>query len=303
MSIQMNDNSQSQKISLKFLTLGDSKIGKTSILERYVNKTFKDNYLVTIGMDIRIKRLTINDNNIDIHVTDTAGQERFRSISKMSYKRSDGILVGFALNDQKTFESISYWIEQIYENKGKNSDVSVVLFGNKCDDKENIVVKEEEINKIKNKYNLQYFETSAKENINVKELFEHLIRITIVNKGLLKNFGLNENASIDNNITNIQNITHSNTNILNYRNMYNNLSQNGNVSTLNYNDNQTIEKPTLIWKEIIQNLSIDTFIPSTLFKMAYNKPLNSSIYKNLNFYYSINQYDIIKDYKKYIEHY
>ena len=111
----------------------------------------------------------------------------------------------------------------------------------------------------------------------------------------------NENASIDNNITNIQNISHSNTNILNYRNMYNNLSQNGNVSTLNYNDNQTIEKPTLIWKEIIQNLSIDTFIPSTLFKMAYNKPLNSSIYKNLNFYYSINQYDIIKDYKKYIE--
>ena len=197
MSIQMNDNSQSQKISLKFLTLGDSKIGKTSILERYVNKTFKDNYLVTIGMDIRIKRLTINDNNIDIHVTDTAGQERFRSISKMSYKRSDGILVGFALNDQKTFESISYWIEQIYENKGKNSDVSVVLFGNKCDDKENIVVKKEEINRIKNKYNLQYFETSAKENINVKELFEHLIRITIVNKGLLKNFGLNENASID----------------------------------------------------------------------------------------------------------
>jgi small GTP-binding protein len=197
MSIQMNDNNQSQKISLKFLTLGDSKIGKTSILERYVNKTFKDNYLVTIGMDIRIKRLTINNNNIDIHVTDTAGQERFRSISKMSYKRSDGILVGFALNDEKTFESISYWIEQIYENKGKNSDVSVVLFGNKCDDKEHIVVKEEEINKIKNQYNLQYFETSAKENINVKELFEHLIKITIVNKGLLKNFGLKENASID----------------------------------------------------------------------------------------------------------
>ena len=179
------------------MTLGDSKIGKTSILERYVNKTFKDNYLVTIGMDIRIKRLTINDNNIDIHVTDTAGQERFRSISKMSYKRSDGILVGFALNDEKTFESVSYWIDQIYENKGKNSDVSVVLFGNKCDDKEHIVVKEEEINKIKNQYNLQYFETSAKENINVKELFEHLIKITIVNKGLLKNFGLKENASID----------------------------------------------------------------------------------------------------------
>ena len=198
MSVQIRDsNNQFDKLSLKFLTLGDSKIGKTSILERYVNKSFKENYLVTIGMDIRIKRLTINNNNIDIHITDTAGQERFRSISKMSYKRSDGILVGFALNDSKTFESISYWIEQIYENKGKNSDVSVVLFGNKCDDKKNIVVKEEEINKIKNKYGLKYFETSAKENINIQELFEYLVKITIINKGLLKNFGLKDNATIN----------------------------------------------------------------------------------------------------------
>ena len=111
----------------------------------------------------------------------------------------------------------------------------------------------------------------------------------------------NENTSIENNITNIQNISQSNTNILNCRNIFNNLSQNGNISNLNYNDNQTIEKPTLIWKEIIQNLSIDSFLPSTLFKMTYNKQNNSTIYKNLNFFYLINNYDIIKDYKKYIE--
>ena len=196
MSIKMKDSS-GEKISFKFLTLGDSKIGKTSILERYVNKTFKDNYLVTIGMDIRIKRLSVNNNDVDIRITDTAGEERFRSISKMQYKDADGILIGFALNDKKTFESISYWIEQIFENKGKNSDVSMVIFGNKCDDKNNIVVNEEDINNIKSKFGLAYFETSAKENINVQNLFEHLVKITLVKKGHLKDIGLKENASLD----------------------------------------------------------------------------------------------------------
>ena len=197
MSIQMKDNSPGQKISIKLLTLGDSKIGKTSILERYVNRVFKENYLVTIGMDIRVKRLVINNTNVDIYITDTAGEERFRSISKMSYKSADGILIGFALNDKKTFESVSYWVEQIYENKSKNPDVGLILFGNKCDDKDNITVKEEDINNIKTQYGFNYFNTSAKENINVQELFEYLIKETIVKKGLLKDIGLNENASFD----------------------------------------------------------------------------------------------------------
>ena len=195
MSIHIK-NSSNDKLSFKFLTLGDSKIGKTSILERYVNRTFSDNYLVTIGMDIRIKRLSVNNNDVDIRITDTAGQERFRSISKMQYKDADGILIGFALNDKKTFESISYWIEQIFENKGKDSDVSLVIFGNKCDDKNNIVVNKEDINQITTKYGLEYFETSAKENINVQNLFEYLVKITLIKKGHLKDIGLKENASL-----------------------------------------------------------------------------------------------------------
>ena len=201
MSLQMKDDpsgeEEGNKLSLKLLVLGDSKIGKTSILERYVNKTFKDNYLVTIVMDIRIKRLQINNNNLNIHITDTAGQERFRSISKMQYNRTHGILIGFALNDRKTFESITYWVEQIYTNRGNNSEIGLVLFGNKCDDKENIEVTDEEINDIKTKYKLQYFSTSAKENIDVQNLFEYLIKETLAKKGLLKNFGIKDNTPFD----------------------------------------------------------------------------------------------------------
>ena len=186
-------------ISIRFLLLGDSRIGKTSILERYVNRIFQENYLVTIGMDIRIKRLKINNINLDVCISDTAGEERFRSLSKMLYKSADGILIGFALNDHKSLESVNYWIEQIEEKRIKNNKLEMcsVLFGNKCDDKEHIEVNNEEIEKIKSNYTIEYFETSAKENINVQELFEYLIKITIIKKGLLKHFNLQENTSID----------------------------------------------------------------------------------------------------------
>jgi len=184
-------------LSYKFLVLGDQMVGKTSVLERYVNNTFKANYLTTIGMDKRFKRLEINNTDVDVFITDTAGEERFRSLTKMFYKGADGIFVGFSLLDPKTLESINYWIQQINENCSKEYPISLVLFGNKCDDKENIKVKQEEIDAIKNKYDLTYFETSAKDNINIQNLFEYLIKTTIKKRGNLKNIGLPEDASLD----------------------------------------------------------------------------------------------------------
>jgi small GTP-binding protein len=184
-------------LSYKFLVLGDQMVGKTSVLERYVNNTFKANYLTTIGMDKRFKRLEVNNTDVDVFITDTAGEERFRSLTKMFYKGADGIFVGFSLLDPKTLESINYWIQQINENCSKEYPISLVLFGNKCDDKENIKVKQEEIDAIKNKYDLTYFETSAKDNINIQNLFEYLIKTTIKKRGNLKNIGLPEDASLD----------------------------------------------------------------------------------------------------------
>ena len=184
-------------LSYKFLVLGDQMVGKTSILERYINNTFKSDYLLTIGVDKRLKRLEINNTDVDIFITDTAGQERFRSLTKQFYKGADGIIVGFSLTDSKTLQSISYWISEINQNCSKDFPISLVLFGNKCDDKDNIEVKPEEIDEIKNKYNLTYFETSAKDNINIKNVFEYLTKITIIKKKDLKNVGLNEKASID----------------------------------------------------------------------------------------------------------
>ncbi len=197
MAMKVKKDALGSNLSYKFLVLGDQMVGKTSVLERYINRTFKPNYLLTIGMDKRFKRLEVNNTDVDIFITDTAGQERFRSLTKMFYKGADGILVGFSLTEAKTLESVNYWINEINQNCSKEYPISLVLFGNKCDDKENIEVKQEAIDEIINKYNLTYFETSAKDNINIQNIFEYLTKITIIKRKNLQNIGLSPDATID----------------------------------------------------------------------------------------------------------
>ena len=188
---------QGKTMQFKFLVLGEGRIGKTCLIERYVNRTFKANYIATIGMDIRIKKLEINKTDVNISITDTAGQERFRSITKMFYKGADGILVGFDLTEPNTLEQVNYWIGQIEANKSKEYPLSLILFGNKCDDKENIKVKEEDIKKMREKYDLEYFETSAKDGTNVQTIFEHLTKLTLKKRGFLKKVGLPDDTPIE----------------------------------------------------------------------------------------------------------
>ena len=177
---------------IKFLILGESTIGKTCLIERYINNTFQENYIATIGMDIRMKRLDINNIDVTLTISDTAGQERFRSLAKMVYKGADGVLVGFDLTKPNTLQQVSYWIDQIESNKTKDYPLSLVLFGNKCDKKEEIQVKAEDIEKVKQKYNLQYFETSAKDGTNVQNIFGYLAKTVLKSRGLLQDVDINE---------------------------------------------------------------------------------------------------------------
>ena len=185
-----NPSDKTQKIS--FLVLGESTIGKSCLIERYVNKMFKENYIVTIGMDIRLKSLDINNIDVLLTINDTAGQERFRSLTKSVYKKADGILLGFDLTKPKTFEQVNYWIEQIEENKSKDYPLSLVLFGNKCDMKEEIQVNPDDIEKVNQKYKIKYFETSAKDGTNVQNIFEYLAKLVLKSRGLFQNLDIDE---------------------------------------------------------------------------------------------------------------
>jgi len=195
--MKMKKDSSGNKISYNLLVLGDKMVGKTSVIERYINNTFNSNYITTLGMDKRFKKIDINNYDITVFIIDTAGQERFRSLSKNYYKQADSILIGFSLTDKTSLNDINFWIEEINNNIGKESPVSLVLFGNKCDDKINAEVKPEDVTPIINKYNLTYFETSAKTNIHIQELFEYLIKATIIKKGHLKRIGLDEKSTFD----------------------------------------------------------------------------------------------------------
>ena len=188
---------QGKSLQLKILVLGEGRIGKTCLIERYVNRTFKGNYIATIGMDIRNKKLEINKRDFNITINDTAGQARFRSLTKMFYKGADGILVGFDLTEPKTLQLVDFWIQEIEINKSKEHPISLVLFGNKCDDKENIKVKQEDIKKMQEKHKLEYFETSAKDGTNVRAIFEHLTKITLKSRGFLTKIGLPEDTPLE----------------------------------------------------------------------------------------------------------
>ncbi|MCQ2817577.1 MAG: GTP-binding protein, partial [archaeon] len=158
----------------KILLLGDSAVGKTSLLLKYTDKTFLHNQIPTIGVDYRLKCFSIDDIKIKLTIWDTAGQERFRNIISNYYNNADAVLLVFDLTNLESFEKILYWYSQIEKNK-TISKVVICLCGNKSDLENNIKVSPQEIEKIKKDYNVNYFQASAKTGKNVVSCFAFLI--------------------------------------------------------------------------------------------------------------------------------
>ena len=150
-----------------------------------------------MGIDMRMKYIEIKELDINIEIYDTSGQERTYSIIKDMYKRMDGFLVWFNLTEKNSIGPINYFIEQIKEKRNKDFPLNLVIFGNKCDRFQDIEIKEEDIEKIKEKYKVKYFNTSAKDGTNVKNLFEYIIKKTLKNKKLLNEIGLPEDIPFE----------------------------------------------------------------------------------------------------------
>ena len=179
--------------SYKILLLGDSAVGKTCFLKRYIDDTFQDVYLSTIGFDYKYKCTTLKDGkNIRMQIWDTAGQERFRTIARSYYKGAHGIILIYDVTNQKSFDNIKKWLAQIKEEA--SSKVCVLLVANKIDIEKREVTKEEG-ETLANNYNLDIYESSAKDNINVSEVFQDLAETINEKHKILKERGkkLNEN--------------------------------------------------------------------------------------------------------------
>ena len=167
----MAENNLQRKV-MRLSIIGDSQTGKSSILNVYLGNDFTYDILSNIGIDKQSVEKQMKDGNkIKIIFWDTAGQERFHSLSSGTIKNSQGIIICFALNDKQSFENVVLWLEDV---RNISEKIPVVLFGNKCDLVDERKVTKEEIDRFVKKNDLVYFETSAKEKINLEEGFQKI---------------------------------------------------------------------------------------------------------------------------------
>jgi small GTP-binding protein len=171
----MNNSTSYYDYIYKVLLLGDSSVGKTCFLLRFADDSFNENHISTIGLDYRLKMITLdNDKIIKMQVWDTAGQDRFRAITKNYYKGAHGIILMYDVSSEQTFINIKTWLATIKENATEK--IKIVLVGNKIDDEQTRKVSTEQAKKLSEEYDLTLFETSAKQNIRVIETFNYLTK-------------------------------------------------------------------------------------------------------------------------------
>ncbi|KAI8985099.1 ras-domain-containing protein [Pilobolus umbonatus] len=158
----------------KLVIIGDSGVGKTNLLNRFVHDKFEYSSKSTIGLDLTIKNMNVKGKRIRAQIWDTAGQERYRSITKRYYRGSVGALLVYDISKRESFDNVSRWLSEIRSNES-HPDVVVMLFGNKSDLESTREVSQEEARGYSEANNLMFMETSALDNINVELAFNTLI--------------------------------------------------------------------------------------------------------------------------------
>ena len=166
-----NNIKKKSEFLFKILLLGDSGVGKSCIILRYIENTFSQNLMNSIGVDFKLKNIEIEGKRIKLQVWDTAGQERFRTITTSYYKGAQAIVVVYDITDKESFEHVKNWMADV--DKFAKEGVLRILVGNKCDLEHQRVVTKENGKDLADKYGIQFMETSAKETINVDLLFEN----------------------------------------------------------------------------------------------------------------------------------
>ena len=168
-----NDEVNNYELLYKIIIIGDTCVGKSNILSRYLKDEFKDDAKATVGVELGTKFLKIKDIGAKLQIWDTAGQERYRSITSSYYKGSHGCFIVYDITNEATFQNVDKWFEQAQKEASK--EVSIILVGNKCDlENERKVTKEKGEEKAKN-FNCPFFETSALSKINIDDIFNEMV--------------------------------------------------------------------------------------------------------------------------------
>jgi len=183
MSIKMREQNfeREHDFLFKIVVVGDSNVGKSSLICRYCDESFTDSFISTIGIDFKFKTLEEKGKKVKLQIWDSSGQERFRSIIPSLYRGAKGIVLVFDVTDVSSFKNVSLWIEEI--KKTASEDAQLILVGNKSDLMESREVERIEAQQFAFQNDCLYFETSAKSTENVEFLFQEMTRLIFKRRG------------------------------------------------------------------------------------------------------------------------
>ena len=172
-------------LQYKLLVLGESSVGKTSLLMRYAEDKFEST-VQTIGVDFKNKYIIYNNKRIQLELWDTAGQERFKGIAKNYFHAANGVILVFDITNKDSFNKLKYWIDEGKTNVGQ--DTEIIIAANKIDLENERKVNRDTINEFGKKMGFEILETSAKTGEGVDEIFKRLVSRLYSNKkiGMVK---------------------------------------------------------------------------------------------------------------------
>lgn len=160
---------------IKCVVVGDSSVGKSNLLYRFCEDRFTPSFIATVGIDFKIKTITVAGERCKLQIWDTAGQERFRSITSAYYRGAHAVVIVFDLTKTETFKNVAYWIEQAESLRASNS-IPCILVGNKSDMENTRVISEsKDVIPLAEAHAFPYIETSAKTGANVNKLFTIIV--------------------------------------------------------------------------------------------------------------------------------
>ncbi|NXM98907.1 RB18B protein, partial [Sylvia borin] len=159
--------------TLKLLMVGDSGVGKSSLLRRFTDGAFEPRLKPTVGIDFKVKRMVLRGRAVQLAIWDTAGQERFRTLTPSYYRGAQGVVLVYDVTRKDTFTGVGKWLHEV-EMHTTNSSTVKMLVGNKTDKPDREVERKEGL-QLARKHSLLFIETSAKTEDGVQQAFEELV--------------------------------------------------------------------------------------------------------------------------------
>ena len=194
------DPSLKEEFKFKVVIVGDSSVGKTNLVKRFMNNTFIKDSKATVGVEFMSKTFIVNKKVFKVELWDTAGQERYKAITAAYYKGAKGAMIVYDVTSKSTFDNVDKWCNEL-RMKGSNN-INIIMIGNKTDLKDNIVINSD-MSQEKGKFlQIPVMETSALDSSNVKEAFYLLIQemyLSFINKENknAKSDSIEEGVSLD----------------------------------------------------------------------------------------------------------